>query len=436
MPDGRESRKMKAADLRSILEYVPLYRGQTFVVSIDGSVIDCENFSNLATDIAVLRSLGISVVIVHGIGKQIKELARSSGVEISDAYGNRPVDGPTLALAREASAGVLQKIQEAFAVLDMRCASTNAIRATEVGIISGVDYQNAGRIEKIDSDTLSQLLALGIIPVISPIAVDRKGRAFRLNSDMLAADTACALGASKLIYMTVTKGLAVGDERAVSIPLDEVQEAVEKRRDAIDSRVFDKVKYAVKALSSGRTPRAHILDGREFAALLTEVFEKVGSGSMIYADEYQKIRRAEDSDAKTIYNLSLNSTREQNLVQRSPEEIAEKISTYYVYEMDGSIIAFVSLLDIGEGAAELASLHVQPFYQGHNVGTTMVEYVVKKAREEGFAALFALSTKSAPFFKDVCGFAEVPPSALPRKRREKYEASKRNSKVFRLDISK
>lgn len=434
MQDFAANGKIKASDLRAILEYVPLYRDQVFVVSIDGSVIDCENFSNLITDIAVLRSLNINVVIIHGIGKQLKELAETSNCEISDVYGNKPVDDKTLELARIASAQVLQKIQEAFAVLDMRCASTNAIRATEVGIVSGVDFKNAGRLEKIDSDTLKQLLDLGIIPIISPIAVNRKGRVFRLNSDMLASETASALHASKLIFMTVTKGLAVGNENAISIPLDKVAETLEKRKDSIDSRVFDKVKYAVKALSTGYPPRAHILDGREFAALLTEVFEKVGSGSMIYADEYQKIRKATDSDANTIYNLSQSSTKTQNLVSRSLAEISQNINSYFVYEMDGSIIAFVSLLDITEGAAELAALHVQPFYQGHKVGTTMVEYVCKTAKERGFKRLFSLSTKSAPFFTDVCGFKEVPPTNLPKLRFEKYENSKRNSKVFEYPL--
>ena len=98
--------------------------------------------------------------------------------------------------------------------------------------------------------------------------------------------------------------------------------------------------------------------------------------------------------------------------------------------MDGSIIAFVSLLDISEGAAELASLHVQPFYQGHDVGTHMVDFVVREARKAGYKKLFALSTKSAPFFTEVCGFTEVSPSALPKARLEKYDASGRHSKVF------
>ena len=421
--------------MRSILEYVPLYRGQIFVVSIDGSVVGCGNFSNLATDIAVLRSLGINVVIVHGIGRQLKELGALSQTKLSDIYGNLPVDDATLALARQACASAMQKIQEAFAVLELKTAATNAVRATEVGIISGEDFLNAGRIDKIDSDTLKQLLSLGIIPIISPIAVNRKGKAFRLNSDELAAETAMVLKASKLIYMTETKGLAIGEEQAVSIPLDKAEEVFESRKSLLDTRVYDKVKFAMKALRSGNTPRAHILDGREFAAILTEVFEKVGSGTMIYADEYQKIRPATEADANIIYNLSQNSTKEQNLVSRTLGEIREKIGTYFVYEMDGSIIAFVSLLDISEGAAELASLHVQPFYQGHNVGKTMVEYVLKTAKERGFKTLFALSTKSAPFFKDICDFEEVPPSELPPARQKKYQDSKRNSKVFKKALA-
>lgn len=151
---------------------------------------------------------------------------------------------------------------------------------------------------------------------------------------------------------------------------------------------------------------------------------------MIYADEYQKIRRATPDDASAIYHLSMVSARTQNLVYRSFEEIKERIGSYFVYELDSSIIGIVSLLDIGEGAAELASLHVQPFYQGHNVGTLMAEFVEREARKAGFKRLFCLSTKSAPFFTDVCGFEEVSAERLPKERYEKYVESARKSKVF------
>ncbi len=421
---------IKASDLRGILEYVPLYRGQTFVVAIDGSVVACDNFANVITDIAVLRSLGINVAVVHGIGKQLKDVGAEKNIELSDIYGNNPVDDRTLSIAREVSATVLQTIIDAFATKNIRCVSTNAVRATEVGILSGVDYLNAGRIEKIDFKTLENLLSLGMIPVMTPMAVNREGRVFRINSDLLAADVAVGLGATKLIFLTATRGLMVGDEKAVAVPLEDAKSLMESRRELIDPRVFSKVKCAVRALESTKTQRAHILDGGEFACLLTELFEKVGCGTMIYSDEYQKIRKALPEDAPIIYTLSKNSAREQNLVYRSREEIESKIDTYFVYEMDGSIIAFVSLLDISDGAAELASLHVQPFYQGHDVGTRMVDFVVREAGRAGYKKLFALSTKSAPFFTEVCKFTEVSPSSLPKKRFEKYEASGRHSKVF------
>ncbi len=424
---------IKASDLRGILEYVPLYRDQTFVIAIDGSVVACDNFANVITDIAVLRSLGINVIVVYGIGSQLKSAGAERAVVLSDVYGTEPVDDNTLALAREVSANVLQTIVETFAAKNMACVSTNAVRATELGIMSGVDYQNAGRIEKIDFDALKNLLSLGMIPVLGPIAVNRQGRIFRMNSDMLAAETAIGLGATKLIFLTVTRGLMINDETAMAVPLEKVKDLMNTRQDALDSRVFSKVKSAIKALESANTRRAHILDGSEFACLLTELFDKVGCGTMIYSDVYQQIRSATTDDIPTIYNMSALSSREQNLVYRTREDIAERIDSYYVYEVDGGIMAFVSLLDIGEGAAELAGLHVQPFYQGRDVGSHMVEFIKMKAKQKNFSKLFALSTKSAPFFL-ISGFEEVSPKELPAKRLEKYEASGRNSRVFLVNL--
>lgn len=425
---------IKASDLRGILEYVPLYQNQTFVISLDGSVIACDNFSDVITDIAVLRSLGINVVVVHGIGKQIKSLSASRGIPISDVYGTNVVDDCTLNLAKEISANISQTIIDAFATRNINCVSTNAIRATEVGIISGVDFQNAGRIDKVDFSVLKNLLSLGYIPIISPMAVNAQGRLFRMNSDELAAEISIGLSASKLIYMTETRGLMLGDERAVAFPLAEVKQILAERENLVDPRVLSKVKCAIKALEANKTPRAHILDGRDFASLLTELFDKVGCATMIYADEYQKIRRAKEDDISQIFNITSVSAKTQNLVYRSKEDIATNISSYYVYEMDASIIGIVSLLDLGDDCAELASLLVLPFYQGNGVGKKMVEFVKIKAKEKGFKKLFSLSTRSAPFFTNTCSFVECSADALPPKRFEKYKASGRNSKVFTFDL--
>lgn len=433
---GTDIRKVtiKASDLRGILEYVPIYRGQTFVIALDGAIIAGANFANVVTDIAVLRSLGINVALVHGIGRQLVEGARERGIAISDVHGENPVDDATLSLSRKISGFVAQAIADAFSVRDLRCVSANVVRATEVGIISGVNYLNAGKPEKIDFKAISDLLSLGMVPVLSPVAVNRRGRVFRLNSDALASEVADGLRATKLIYLTSSSSILADNPHPKAFPVEELRGIAENSPESIKPEFLSKCRCALKALDGAHTRRAHILDGGEFACLLTELFEKVGCGTMVYADEYQKIRRATPDDANAIYHISMVSARTQNLVYRPFEEIRENISSYFVYELDSSIIAIVSLLDLGGGASELASLHVQPFYQGNDVGTRMAEFIEREARRAGFKRLFCLSTKSAPFFTDVCGFAEVAPEKLPKARFEKYVAGGRHSKVFVKDL--
>lgn len=425
---------LKPIDLRAILEYVPMYRGQTFVIAIDGSVVDCDNFANLITDIAVLYNLGIKIVIVHGIAMQLRQICQAKGIEPSDIYGIKPVDEETLKIATQVSACLAEKIKNALTIQDLKCVISNALRSTEIGTLAGVDYLNAGKPDRVDFATLKNFLDMGLIPIISPIALDRQSRMLRMNSDVLSSELAVGLNASKLIYVGATNALENEEEQAVAIELNSLQAIIKERAGEIDERLLSKLKYASQALASTKTNRAHILNGMSYDCLLTEVFDTVGCGTMIYADEYQKIRRATISDAISIYNISKISSKEENLVERSLEEIEANIDFYYVYEIDASIIAFVCLLDIGDNSAELASLHVQQFYRGKSVARTLVEFIIKKAKQKGYSKLFALSTRSAEFFR-ICKFKEVSPDNLSAKRLEKYNASKRNSKVLLLDLA-
>ena len=108
-----EDIQIKPTDLRGILKYVPQFNNHVFVISIDGSIIAYDNFTNVITDIAVLRSLNIKVILVHGCGKQIKTLSKERNIKISDAYGSGPTNDDTLSLAIEASSRVNQKCAEA-----------------------------------------------------------------------------------------------------------------------------------------------------------------------------------------------------------------------------------------------------------------------------------------------------------------------------------
>jgi len=419
---------IKPADLRGILRYVPQFRDHVFVIAVDGSIVDDENFPNVLTDIAVLRSLHIRMILVHGIGRQLKRVAAQRNIPISDVYGGGPTDADTLRLAIEISAQVSHQIIEGLTQAGLKCALGNAVRVIPAGIVKGRDQLFTGKIEKLDVDLFRQLLNLDIIPVVSPIGFDRDGHSLRVNSDHLASELAIRLEASKLIFLTPHQGLLVGGRVEANIPLEQLEAVLEKNEQQIDERVRSKALYAARALEAG-TQRAHILDGRVLGGLLTEIFDKVGVGTMIHTNEYQQIRHARNKDAQAIYNITRTGVKTEHLRQRTRDQIEREIEQYFVYEIDGSVIGCACLIPY-EGTAELASVFVTPFYQGRGVGKKLAEYAVLEAQRRNFTKIIALSTQSYAFFRNVCGFEEGTLDDLPAPRREDYQKNGRNARVL------
>ncbi|MDP4693398.1 MAG: amino-acid N-acetyltransferase, partial [Opitutales bacterium] len=188
----------------------------------------------------------------------------------------------TLELATEASARVTLSIMQGLSRNALRCATCNGVRSTEVGIVKGVDQLQSGKVDKLDITLFKQLLDSNTIPVAAPIAFNRDGASLRLNSDHLAAELASKLNASKLIFMTTQDGLTLHGAPLTNIPVAELETLLEAGIENIPERMLSKVQHAVKAINAG-TPRAHILDGRVFGALLNEIFDKVGIGTMVYS---------------------------------------------------------------------------------------------------------------------------------------------------------
>lgn len=421
---------LKPADLRGILRYVPLFRGHVFVISVDGSIIEHDNFANVLTDIAVLRSLNIQVVLVHGIGKQLKNLAQERAFEASDLYGDGPTDAPTLELALEATAQANRELLQGLARHNLKYAQANAVRAAQVGILHGKDYGATGRVDKVDLSLLRNLLEHEIVPVFSPIVYDRDGSALRLNSDLLAAELAIALEASKLIYLTPFPGLVVNGQTIVNIPHAELEERLARHAGTIDARLRSKATHAARALAAN-TPRTHILDGRVFGGLLTEIFDKVGLGTMIHANDYQQVRPARKKDVPALYDLMRQAVRAEALRMRTRQEIEHHIDEYFLYEIDDSLVACASLITYPRTKTmEVAAVFVQPAYQGKGIGKKMVDFARHEAARRGARKLVALSTQSFNFFHKVCAFREGSVKDLPAPRRKSYEASGRNSRIL------
>jgi amino-acid N-acetyltransferase len=422
---------IKPTDLRGILKYVPRFQGQTFVIALDGIIVADDNFPNILTDIAVLRSLGIKILILHGIGHQLAELAQLRKIPITDVQGKGVADAATLDLAIRASSRVTHLIIEGLTQNGLKAALTNAVRAAPLGIIKGVDHQFTGRVDRVDKEFLTQLIESQVIPVVNPIGFDRDGRPLRINSDHLAAELAESLRATKIIYLTPNEGLEINGKLQHQIAAATLKNILEDKPESINEPMRSPAAHAVKAVETG-TPRIHLLDGRLLDGLLNEIFSNEGVGTLIHGNEYQQIRQATKRDVRAIYNLTRQAVKREELVYRTQAAIEKNVEQFFVFEIDENIIACVSLGFYPDKPklAEVGSLYVMPFYHHRGIGKKMVDYACLMAKERGATNIIALSTQAFTFFTSVVGFEETDKEALPESRLKAYEDSGRNSKVL------
>ena len=421
---------MKLTDLRGILQYIPQFREKTFVISIDGAIVTNENFGNILMDIAVLRSLNIRIVLVHGASAQIRALAAEQSVNASDLDGSGVTDEQTLKLALTAANRLTHELLEGLSANDLRAACTNALIAHPLGILHGVDHQFTGKVERIDVELCQKLLDNGIIPVLPPLGFDGDGKTYRVNSDSIAVAAAEALKATKLMFITVHDGIIVGNRLIQQMSVSDLESVLALQKDAFQPEIVSKAIHAVAACKAG-VPRVHIINGSLEEGLLAEVFTNEGVGTLVYGNEFQQIRRAMKKDIRSILNLTKPSMASEELVKRSRSSIEKQLADYYIFEIDRNPVACVALHCYPEqGKGELAFLYVSPAHENQGIGRKLIQFVENKARELGFSELFALSTQAFTYFQSKGGFVEGSPENLPSGRREKYDQSGRNSKVL------
>ena len=421
---------MKLTDLRSILQYIPQFREKTFIIGVDGSIVTDENFANILLDVAVLRSLSIRVVLVHGAAAQIKALADSQNVKASNLDGAGITDAETLTLALTAANRLTHEILEGLSANDLRAACTNAIIAHPLGILQGVDHLFTGKVERVDTELLQTLLNQGIIPVVPPLGFDGDGKTYRVNSDSVAVAVAEALKATKLIYITAHDGLRYNGLLIRQMIVAELQKLLQQNAAGFAVETLSKAQHAVPACLGG-VQRVHIINGRVDEGLLAEVFSNEGIGTLVYANEYQQIRPAKKKDVRAIQLLTKKAVESDELVRRTRLVIEKSLGDYYIFEIDKNPVACVALHVYPEQSkGELACLYVNPSHENQGIGRKLIQFIESKARELNLNELLTLSTQAFTYFQSKGGFAEGTPDDLPPARREKYDQSGRNSKVL------
>ncbi len=422
-------------DLRAILHYVPQFRGETFVISLDGAVIESPDFSSILLDLAVLRSLSVNVVLVHGASAQVASLGAKRGVKLSNTDGTGVTDADTLEVAMDAISRLSNQVMQSLTTLRIPAASANAVHARPAGVIGGVDRRFTGATDRVDAAMLRSFLERGILPVVPPVGYDRGGGTLRMNSDAVAKEVAVALGASKLVYLSIEDPLALTGAEGRQFSSERAAAFLEEARDRFPTGFVSKWRQAIRAIRDGVT-RVHLVGANRNDALLAELFSNEGIGLMIFADAYHQVRSATSADADEIYSLIRTAVEEEQLRDRSRTEVMSRINDYLVLTIDGNVVGCVAMHHYAvENLAEMACLYVKRGHNGLGYGRILIEAVRSKARELGVRHLFALSTQAAGYLERE-GFRQIDDlSLLPRERLEEWKGNARNAVLLTVSVA-
>src|SRR5215204_1758348 len=201
---------------RSVAPYIHMHRGKTFVVGMAGEAIAAGKLQHIAQDLALIQSMGVKIVLVHGFRPQVNEQLQAKGHTARYSHGMRITDAVALDCAQEAAGQLRYEIEAAFsqglpntpmAGSQIRVVSGNFITARPVGIVDGVDFMHTGLVRKIDASGIRRAVEFGALVLLSPFGFSPTGEAFNLSMEDVAASAAVALQADKLIYVTEVKGI-------------------------------------------------------------------------------------------------------------------------------------------------------------------------------------------------------------------------------------
>jgi amino-acid N-acetyltransferase len=421
----------RLTDLREILHYIPEFRDRVFVIAVDGAVVADENFGNLLLDIALLRSLRIGVALVHGAGQQVRQLAAKEGTRLTSSDGTGITDASTLHLTITAANRVTHQILQGLADNDLRGACGNALVAHPAGILGGVDHQFTGKVERVDTLMLKSMLERDIVPVVPPLGWDGQGHTYRLNSDAVAVEVAKALQAVKLIYLSAHRPPRLGDKVLRHVTVDEAGNFLKKHRaDIMPVESVSKLEHGVRAARE-TVPRVHIIDGTVQEGLLSEVFSNEGVGTLIHANEYQSIRKAQKKDVRAVHQLIQRGIESDELLKRTRADVERQIDDFFVFEVDKNPVACAALhLYPDDKKAEIACVFVDARHENQGIAAKLIHYAEDHARSLGLRELFCLSTQAINYFVQKGGFRLATPDELPPSRRDLYDRSGRKSQVM------
>ena len=420
---------------RQTSPYIHAHRGKTFVIALGGDAVAHANFHRTVHDIALLQSLGIRLVLVHGARPQIDARIALSGIDTSFAKQLRVTDADAMHCVKEAVGSTRLIIESELSMglpnspmhgAQLSVIGGNFMTSKPVGVRDGVDFQRTGEVRRVDAEAVQQQLDLGSLVLMSPIGFSPTGEAFNLNYQDVATHVAIALNAEKLILVSEARGIVDNEQLVRSISLPEVAAL---QANSTDDHEHSLLASSYQACSNG-VERVHVVSCAEDGALLSELFTREGSGTLIMNDHSEVIRPATIDDVGGILDLISPLEDQQVLVKRSRELLETEISRFMVViHPEGLLLGCAALYPtMQESSGELACVATHPEFHDQGIATRLLARIETAAQAMGMSTLFALSTQTAHWFLEK-GFVEAQVTDLPAQKQSLYNYQ-RNSRIF------
>lgn len=430
--------------------YINAYRKKVFVILLPGEAIAHENFYNIAHDITLLNSLGVKLVLVHGSRPQIDQALKDAGLEADlqeEPTGKahrqlRITDINSLTHIKKVVGQMRIEIEAMFSMglinspmhgADINICSGNFVVAKPYGVQNGIDYAHTGEIRSVNSEAIFAQLENNNIVLLSNLGYSATGEVFNLTAEEVAAETAIALNADKLLILSKEPGILDKDGVSINkLSAEQAQSLIEEKSGHKGTdEALKNLQLSVKACLAS-VSRSQVISYVDDGALLTELFTRDGVGTLITRENYEQIRAASINDIGGIMDLIQPLEQEGSLVHRSREKLEAEIQHFVVIEREGMIIACAALYPHDKNSAELACLATHTEYRNNSYGQIMLEHIEESARQKSLKKLFVLTTKSPHWFLEK-GFTEGSIDSLPNEKRSLYNYQ-RNSKVFEKNL--
>lgn len=275
----------KAEVLVEALPYIKRFSGETLVIKYGGSLmLDQDLKERFASDIVLLKFVGINPIIVHGGGNEISKWMKRVGKDAVFIDGLRVTDSETMEITEMVLSGKINSEivslinKKGGKAVGLSGKDSNLFKAHKIRSKDDKDLGLVGEIDGVDAGIMNVLSGNGYIPVISSVGESKDGETLNINADNAAAAVAIGMKAHKLIYLTDVPGILKGGKLVSSLDLEEAERLMTHQD--ITGGMIPKLGYAIRAIKRS-VRNVHIINGANEHAVLLEIFTDKGIGTMI-----------------------------------------------------------------------------------------------------------------------------------------------------------